>query len=437
MAQMSEQHWKQLLSRIAQKSCVLLLGPDVPLVANGVAQPSLVNRLCDTLASTLRGSEPGLSLAEIAQEVESQTDRLNLEMLVGDFHLENATLTSEIHDDLASIGFPLVVTSSHDSLMKNSLCGSGKSPVVEIYDFRGTRQKVEHEATAQQPLVYHIQGALERPGSLVITEQDLLEYLVAIASGNPALPDRIRATLQDDRCSFLFVGFGLNRWHLRLLVHLLRGPRPRSMSFAIEAANKIEAGNDEQAILFFQRGFKVETFKVEVPAFVRELRERCEAQRQFVGPVLPTRFLTHKPSVFISYDRRNAKKADRVFAALEAEGCIPWLDRHRLEPGVEWNHEIDTQLRGCDYFLFLNSREANERPEAFVTREVNIARDRAKSFREGIRFIVPACIDDTPLRQELGPYQAHDCAATEGPEEARQYELLCESLQRDLQRRGK
>lgn len=438
MPQMSEQHWRQLLSRIAQQSCVLLLGPDIPLVVGGVAQPSLVSRLSDMLAAELTNApDPSLSLAEIAQEVESESDHMNLEMLVEDFHRSHPVADSEIHDDLASIGFPLVVTSSHDGLMEDALRKAGKRPVSEFYDFRGTRQKVEHEATVQEPLVYHIQGSLQRLDSLVITEQDLLEYLVAVASGSPALPDRIRSALQDDRCSFLFIGFGLNRWHLRLLVHLLRGPRPRSMSFAIEAASRLEAASDEQAVLFFRRGFKVETFRVDVPAFARELRVRCDAQRQFVGPIRQVRFHAHKPTVFISYDRRNASKADRVFAALEAEGCLPWLDRHRLEPASDWNAEIEAQLRACDYFLFLNSREANGRHEAFVTREVNMARDRAKSFREGIRFIIPACIDDSPVREELAQYQGLDCAAEGGVEEARQYEQLCVIMQRDLQRRGK
>ena len=56
---------------------------------------------------------------------------------------------------------------------------------------------------------------------LVLTETDLIDYLVNIVSGNPKVPDRVRCILNNPRSSFLFLGFGFHNWYLRVLLQVL------------------------------------------------------------------------------------------------------------------------------------------------------------------------------------------------------------------------
>jgi hypothetical protein len=72
-----------------------------------------------------------------------------------------------------------------------------------------------------QPLVFHLHGHHEVPQSLVITEDDYLEFLAAIVKDErqrllpPPLPERVTGT------ALLFVGYSLTDWTFRVLIRSL------------------------------------------------------------------------------------------------------------------------------------------------------------------------------------------------------------------------
>ncbi len=59
-------------------------------------------------------------------------------------------------------------------------------------------------------------------------------------------------------------------------------------------------------------------------------------------------------SVYIAYARRDgAELAQRVNSGLESEGFQPWLDRERLDPGVEWQQTIQDAIRDSLAVVFI------------------------------------------------------------------------------------
>ena len=83
-------------------------------------------------------------------------------------------------------------------------------------------------------VVYHLYGSLERPRRS-LSESDRLDFLRPSSRAVPALPLKLKNLLGDEKQSFLFLGFDLGQWQLRMLVHVLANNVQREYkSFALE-----------------------------------------------------------------------------------------------------------------------------------------------------------------------------------------------------------
>ena len=67
----------------------------------------------------------------------------------------------------------------------------------------------------EDPLVYHLHGRLDILESLVLTEDDYLDFLVAISQDDRLLPHPIQKALAGS--SLLFIGYRLADWDFRVL----------------------------------------------------------------------------------------------------------------------------------------------------------------------------------------------------------------------------
>ena len=68
------------------------------------------------------------------------------------------------------------------------------------------------------PLLYRLFGDPKEPGSMVLTENDLLDFLICMVVQRPQLPNGLLVALRQNARTFLFLGFGIRHWHLRVLL---------------------------------------------------------------------------------------------------------------------------------------------------------------------------------------------------------------------------
>lgn len=162
-----------------------------------------------------------------------------------------------LHEFLADAPKPLlIVTTNYDDLMERAYQQRHKpyDVVVHITD----ENKVlwwPHGETAPQTLlpenlwidldevavIYKIHGAIDRrekeKGHYVITEDDYIEFLTRMTRGS-VIPSIFAEPFQNR--PFLFLGYGLYDWNLRVILNRIqdfRG-RPQSRSWAIETLSK-------------------------------------------------------------------------------------------------------------------------------------------------------------------------------------------------------
>ena len=69
--------------------------------------------------------------------------------------------------------------------------------------------------TQANPVVFHLHGHYDVPESLVLTEDDYLDFLVAVSRDDGLLPHQIQKALAG--ASLLFLGYRLADWNFRVI----------------------------------------------------------------------------------------------------------------------------------------------------------------------------------------------------------------------------
>ena len=265
--------------------------------------------------------------------------------------------------------------------------------------------ELEGRPSPQSPVLYHLYGAFDKPDSLVLTENDLLEFITGIISGRPKLPDSLKSLLRNN--TFLFVGFGIRHWYVRVLLKLIiRAMGISSGAFALESFGEFDIGERQQTVLFYKRGTpRIEVVDMDGLQFAQELSERLSKAGGYLGST-PQRI--KRAQVFISYERSDSEIAKRLFRALAKDRFEAWLDTDLLEGGQDWNQEIEEKIKASDYFLVLNSQALAAKKYGYVNKELSVALDMQKYRQHGTNFIIPLQVEGIAIddgQPELKDFQ--------------------------------
>lgn len=425
-AEWNEENWDVLIYTINQGDCILMLGPDTSFEEiNGQIRPLaeiLANELANEESIKQEIKEWGIdssNLAQVSLCYASKKGRNGLLTKIKSFYEKKQNLTTEFHRNLASLPFYFAVTSTPDYMFYEALKKvnkENKKPIIESYNFQGGKKDLVQMGTVDKPLVFYLYGIIKELQSLVVTENDLLNFIVKLVSKNPPLPGNILSELQDENKSLLFLGFGFRNWYLRILLHVLELNKKQSSSFALEQFTPQNADEFKNTIFFFssENKFNIQICNKKLNSFAKELKERYE---KLVGQRHPTQAITKPtlsadaPVVFISYASEDKDYAISLYNELEKKGIKPWLDKENLRCGDRWEEVITKAINEeINYFLLLQSKALHSRSESVVFTELDIAKKRQTRFAEGINFIIPVKIDDTPFMESLTKYHTIDLA---------------------------
>jgi len=251
------------------------------------------------------------------------------------------------------------------------------------------------------PLVYHLRGVVSEPPSLVLTERDVLELLERVLAQRPGLPDAVAAHLQKRDTTFLFLGAGLRREYLRVLLHAMKINRD-DRSLAVEQGGP-PASEPDDTVLFYERG-KITLYDAPIGEFVDDLLSRFQASGGAVVEAASAPAAA-RPRVFISYASEDAARAKRLFDGLEGAGFDTWLDKARLEGGDRWDATIEDEIGRSDYILILQTRARARKIDGYVNAEIGLALKRAGHVRAPFKCLIPLRIDPCDILQDLAAYQ--------------------------------
>jgi hypothetical protein len=358
---------------------------------------------------------------------------------VRDFYANEARSTTDFHRDLAHLPFRLCVNASPDSLMLTAFDEANKSPQKGYYSFKQAAITRLSSPTSDRPLVYHLFGHHEDPSSLVLTEGDLIEFLVSIVRGMPPVPDQVRSVLADPAASFLFLGFGFHNWYLRVLLQVMNVYGHRSKAIAFEDIQFFNHPEHEQAVGFFSGDRLIDFRPLHWEVFARNLREAYDASlpRQPLEGLSISRSPTpNAPKAFISYASEDREAVEALAEKLEKRGIQVWQDKQDLRAGDNWNRVLlDVIRKQVNYFIAVQTPAMMKRQEGVFREEIDAAlqrQNRQQEFEgEQLHFLLPVTMGKCRPYADLSKLHIIDVDELDG------VDSLVKSIQEDWIKRSK
>jgi hypothetical protein len=227
-------------------------------------------------------SESALDLLRVAQYYDGVAGRGGLD---DELHaiFSRCYEPGDLHHYLAEFKNPLIVTTNYDTLLEEAFNKKGKQYNVVVYKMATPLAYVKRAGTAEwesvdpQRLALNLEDTAtifkmhgssipEAPeeDSYVITEDDYVDFLSRM-SGQTAVPAIFGEPFR--KSHFLFLGYGLRDWNLRVILHKIWKDWPRKYaSWAIqERADPLERE--------FWKGRKLTIYEMGIADFLIKARE--------------------------------------------------------------------------------------------------------------------------------------------------------------------
>jgi CHAT domain/SIR2-like domain len=316
------QRWRSLLNNIEQGRCTPILGSglleelvgssqevarrwaenhrfpmaphdreDLPQVAQYLATVEEEPYLRDALVSELRREltrRYGRSLQEKLPGTQVQQFMTALSRVGAGLRERNA---AEPHKVLASLPFPLYISTNPDSLLADALREAGRSPQVELCRWRDDvewpasiydQPSSNYQPTPDQPLVYHLFGSFQELDSIVLTEDNYFDYLIGVTRPGQDSPHPPVVLKAQTASALLFLGFRIEDWDFRVFFRSLRGREGRTLSqkynhVAVqidpEETRMLDPERARRYLEQYFEGAKISIYWGTVRDFIRELKD--------------------------------------------------------------------------------------------------------------------------------------------------------------------
>ena len=102
-------------------------------------------------------------------------------------------------------------------------------------------------------------------------------------------------------------------------------------------------------------------------------------------------------NIFLCYSHADRDAVHALYSRLKKDGVDAWLDRERLLPGQNWEHEIRAAIIRSPAVIVCLSKRFNKQ-KGYRHEELKIALEKAGSLPDDEIFIIPARLEncDTP-----------------------------------------
>jgi hypothetical protein len=219
---------------VRKHQCILFLGAGVhapppdgsPFDYAGAARPPSGGALSRELArvcglSERYPSEDVANLQRVALFFEIEQSRHRLVDAVRDA-VQVGKQPSPMLRALAELEFPLIITTNYDQLLEQALAAAGKQPRVAVYTPELEPTTDYRDPTPESPVVFKIHGDIARPETIVITDEDYIQFVLRMSNKDPYDPVPLTLKFYLTGWTTLFVGYSLLDYNLRLLFKTLR-----------------------------------------------------------------------------------------------------------------------------------------------------------------------------------------------------------------------
>jgi hypothetical protein len=196
----------------------------------------------------------------------------------------------EPHRVLANLPLPVYLTTNYDNFMMEALKQRRKGPKREMCQWNNYVKRVpsifktdpDYVPSPANPVVFHLHGHDEIVDSLVLTEDDYLDFLVNLANDPDMLPPAIQSSLSGT--SLLFIGYRIADLNLRTILrsisrYMEQGGRRISVATMMLPVDASDAARQEKAKQYLTKYYgniNVVVYWGTARDFLKELGTRWE-----------------------------------------------------------------------------------------------------------------------------------------------------------------
>ena len=138
------------------------------------------------------------------------------------------------HSVLAGLPIAVYLTTNYVDYMAQALTARKRRALVDFCRWNSTPAVRDHptrltkafKASAADPIVYHLHGHVDVPQSLVLTESDYVDFLLAIQRRG-VVPHQIERAMAN--ASLVFLGYSFADWDFRVIYRGLVTARDASL----------------------------------------------------------------------------------------------------------------------------------------------------------------------------------------------------------------
>ena len=277
--------WQTLLRRIESTRCTPFLGagascPQMPLGGDmaQLARPGPVTRspttvICPALPSSWRSDRDPLSPKQRIQRGSrsSPTTRFRRPRTAPRRARRSASADLPHHElrRLHGPGAP-------------ARAGHPREPVVKVAPWNDSAyipqelkpSITDDRPTPARPLVFHLHGHVSVPESMVITEDDYVDFLVELGRNRDVvLPGIVQGAFTGT--SLLFIGYRLTDWNFRVIHHALIAARPQSQQpFHVTVQVAPSSADETEYMTSYYGRMDVQVYWGSAQDFCAELHDR-------------------------------------------------------------------------------------------------------------------------------------------------------------------
>jgi hypothetical protein len=292
-----ERDWKGLLLSIRHKQCTPFLGAGACAGVLPLGK-DIARELGTEYEFPFSDSQ---NLARVAQYVAVEggpmTPKYRIIEKFSSLGPPDFSNPNEPHRVVADLDLPVYITTNYDDFMIKALERSlpKKRPKREICKWYLARKRQpmlvepDLDPSPTEPIVFHLHGCLDNAHSMVLTEDDYLDFLMYISEDQRLIPPRIEQAFSDS--SLLFMGYSLEDMNFKVLFRKLASYMQRNEGarhVSVQLAPGRGGTTEEQAAqahkqrVYLERHFDLQKVKVywgTCEDFAADLRTRWETFR--------------------------------------------------------------------------------------------------------------------------------------------------------------
>jgi hypothetical protein len=290
---LDEEGWTRLVEHIQNRTCTPFVGAGASVAQDDSGRGLPTGKdLAHRWAARYDVPEwQSHDLAKVAQAMAVQRDPMfpkdQMLKVVRDAAAPDFGSPTDPHGLLARLPFRIYLTTNYDDFLVRSLRAEGRRPRRYLSCWHdGLRQDptlwrppARPEPSDDEPFVFHLHGHAGERQSLVLTEDDYLEFLVAaMTTPRDLLPAAVRRALMNT--SLLFIGYSITDWSFRVVFKSLLRNLPKSIADR-HIAVQLDPGDDKQRTYLDQYygGQNIDVFWGTAAEFAKKLSDCTKGLR--------------------------------------------------------------------------------------------------------------------------------------------------------------